>query len=39
MLRLLTTRLALAVVTLFAVSVLIFAATEILPGEVASAVP
>ncbi|WP_137154423.1 ABC transporter permease [Rhizobium sp. FKL33] len=38
MLRLLTTRLALAVVTLFAVSVLIFAATEILPGDVASAV-
>jgi peptide/nickel transport system permease protein len=38
MLRLLTTRLALAAVTLFAVSVLIFAATEILPGDVASAV-
>ena len=38
MLRLLVTRLILGVVTLFAVSILIFAATEVLPGDVASAV-
>lgn len=38
MLRLLATRIILGVVTLFAVSILIFAATEILPGDVASAV-
>ncbi|MDO6963299.1 ABC transporter permease [Rhizobium alvei] len=38
MLRLLTTRILLGILTLLAVSVLIFAATEILPGDVASAV-
>jgi peptide/nickel transport system permease protein len=38
MLRLLGTRLLLGILTLIAVSVLIFAATEILPGDVASAV-
>lgn len=38
MLRLLVTRLLLGILTLIAVSVLIFAATEILPGDVASAV-
>lgn len=38
MLRLLMIRLVLGIVTLFAVSVLIFAATEVLPGDVASAV-
>lgn len=38
MLKLMAGRLALGIGTLFAVSVLIFAATEILPGDVASAV-
>jgi peptide/nickel transport system permease protein len=38
MLRLLVTRLILGILTLIAVSVLIFAATEVLPGDVASAV-
>jgi peptide/nickel transport system permease protein len=38
MLRLLVSRLILGLLTLVAVSVLIFAATEILPGDVASAV-
>ena len=38
MLRLLVSRLLLGILTLIAVSVLIFAATEILPGDVASAV-
>ena len=38
MLRLITTRIVLGILTLLAVSVLIFAATEILPGDVASAV-
>lgn len=38
MLRLLLLRLVLGIVTLFAVSVLIFVATEILPGDVCSAV-
>jgi peptide/nickel transport system permease protein len=38
MLRIIISRLALGVLTLLAVSVLIFAATEILPGDVASAV-
>ena len=38
MLRLLVSRLILGILTLIAVSVLIFAATEILPGDVASAV-
>jgi peptide/nickel transport system permease protein len=38
MLRLLATRIILGLLTLFAVSVLIFLATEILPGDVASAV-
>ena len=38
MLRLLVTRILLGLVTLFFVSVLIFAATEVLPGDVASAV-
>lgn len=38
MLRLLLTRVILGILTLLAVSVLIFAATEILPGDVASAV-
>ena len=38
MLRLITTRVVLGILTLLAVSVLIFAATEILPGDVASAV-
>lgn len=38
MLKLILTRLALGALTLLAVSVLIFAATEILPGDVASAV-
>lgn len=38
MLRLLVTRFLLGILTLIAVSVLIFAATEILPGDVASAV-
>ncbi len=38
MLRIIATRAALGVLTLLAVSVLIFAATEILPGDVASAV-
>lgn len=38
MLRLLVSRLLLGLLTLVAVSVLIFAATEILPGDVASAV-
>lgn len=38
MTRFILTRLALGLLSLFAVSVLIFAATEILPGDVASAV-
>lgn len=38
MLRMLVSRLILGILTLIAVSVLIFAATEILPGDVASAV-
>jgi peptide/nickel transport system permease protein len=38
MLRIIIIRLALGVLTLLAVSVLIFAATEVLPGDVASAV-
>ena len=38
MLRFIVTRIALGILTLFAVSVLIFVATEILPGDVASAV-
>lgn len=38
MLRIIISRLALGVLTLLAVSVLIFAATEVLPGDVASAV-
>ena len=38
MLRLLATRIILGILTLIAVSILIFAATEILPGDVASAV-
>ncbi|MBP6853761.1 MAG: ABC transporter permease, partial [Rhodoferax sp.] len=38
MLRLIVNRLLLGVLTLFAVSVLIFVCTEILPGDVASAV-
>jgi len=38
MLRLLALRVVLGVLTLFAVSVLIFAATEVLPGDVCSAV-
>ncbi len=38
MLRLISTRAALGVVTLFAVSVLIFICTQVLPGDVASAV-
>ena len=38
MLRLIATRIALGLVTLVAISVLIFGATEILPGDVASAV-
>lgn len=38
MLRLLGIRIILGIATLFAVSVLIFAATEVLPGDVASAV-
>jgi peptide/nickel transport system permease protein len=38
MLRIILTRLALGLVTLVAVSILIFAATEVLPGDVASAV-
>ncbi|MDB5525425.1 MAG: transporter permease [Rhizobium sp.] len=38
MLRLLLIRIVLAILTLFAVSVLIFTATEVLPGDVASAV-
>ena len=38
MLRLLVSRLILGILTLVAVSVLIFAATEVLPGDVASAV-
>ncbi|MDP4823084.1 MAG: ABC transporter permease [Aestuariivirgaceae bacterium] len=38
MLRLISTRVVLGLLTLLAVSVLIFAATEILPGDVASAV-
>ena len=38
MLRLIATRAALGVLTLFAVSVLIFICTQILPGDVASAV-
>lgn len=38
MLKLITTRVVLGILTLWAVSVLIFAATEILPGDVASAV-
>jgi peptide/nickel transport system permease protein len=38
MLRLLITRIILGIATLFAVSILIFAATEVLPGDVASAV-
>lgn len=38
MLRIIFSRLALGVLTLLAVSVLIFAATEVLPGDVASAV-
>jgi peptide/nickel transport system permease protein len=38
MLRLIATRVVLGLLTLLAVSVLIFAATEILPGDVASAV-
>ena len=38
MARLLITRLVMAILTLIAVSILIFAATEILPGDVASAV-
>jgi len=38
MLRLISNRLGLGVVTLFAVSILIFVCTQILPGDVASAV-
>lgn len=38
MVKTIATRLALGVLTLFAVSILIFGATEILPGDVASAV-
>ena len=38
MLRLIVNRLLLGVLTLFAVSVLIFVCTQILPGDVASAV-
>lgn len=38
MLRLIANRLGLGVVTLFAVSILIFVCTQILPGDVASAV-
>lgn len=38
MFRLIITRVFLGFVTLFAVTLLIFAATEILPGDVASAV-
>lgn len=38
MVRLILTRVVLGLLTLFAVSVLIFAATEILPGDVASAI-
>jgi peptide/nickel transport system permease protein len=38
MLRIISTRLVLGLLTLLAVSILIFAATEILPGDVASAV-
>lgn len=38
MLKMITTRIVLGILTLLAVSVLIFAATEILPGDVASAV-
>ncbi len=38
MLRLIATRVVLGFITLFAVSILIFAATEVLPGDVASAV-
>lgn len=38
MFRLLTTRVVLGLLTLFAISILIFAATEMLPGDVASAV-
>ncbi len=38
MLRLILTRIVLGLLTLFAVSILIFAATEVLPGDVASAV-
>lgn len=38
MARLLLTRLVMAILTLIAVSILIFAATEVLPGDVASAV-
>ena len=38
MLRLIATRAGLGVLTLFAVSVLIFVCTQILPGDVASAV-
>jgi peptide/nickel transport system permease protein len=38
MLRLLLIRIVMAILTLFAVSVLIFTATEVLPGDVASAV-
>jgi peptide/nickel transport system permease protein len=38
MLKFILTRIALGILTLFAVSILIFGATEILPGDVASAV-
>lgn len=38
MFRLIATRIALGLLTLWAVSILIFAATEVLPGDVASAV-
>jgi peptide/nickel transport system permease protein len=38
MLRLILTRIFLGCLTLFAVTILIFAATEILPGDVASAI-
>src|ERR1700759_4424038 len=38
MLRLIATRLAIALLTLWIVSVLVFGATELLPGDVADAV-